>query len=347
MRIEAGYGKTRTRDAKMGFEARHHDARRRDDQFGRELRQRLAQGDMNGHRHDRERGRPQQHDRLGRGAVRCGELGKIFGMAGVTKSGAVEHVLRNRVGDDRSRAAGHHVTDRLADRSHGSFGTAAIGMARAGGCNLADGNDRQSLRERGARIFRANLGKPDVQAKRLDPAPKRGGIADPIEGRQFEFVAAKPRLKRNVGSDACGFARCQREGLCHALTILDRHCFVYSIIAAARTSRKYDFDFASYFSLYILSRISRFLGVSTLVGSFAHSTTISIPCRVTSGGVRWPIAVLSRISRSAGGISAEVLVTLSRIAAFCMVLKNWFASTQVWMRARRASASFLRASIAS
>ena len=40
----------------------------------------------------------------------------------------------------------------------------------------------------------------------------------------------------------------------------------------------------------------------------AHSATISTPCLVISGGVRWPIGVLSSTSRSAGGMSAEVLV---------------------------------------
>ena len=44
---------------------------------------------------------------------------------------------------------------------------------------------------------------------------------------------------------------------------------------------------------YILSRISRFFGVSIVVGLRAHSTTISMPCLVISGGVRWPIGVLS------------------------------------------------------
>ena len=46
-------------------------------------------------------------------------------------------------------------------------------------------------------------------------------------------------------------------------------------------------------------------------------------------------------------MSAEVLVTVSRIAAFCIDLKNEFASVQVWIRARKASASFLRASTTS
>src|SRR6202000_976250 len=118
---------------------------------------------------------------------------------------------------------------------------------------------------------------------RFCPGLEGGRVAQPIECGQVEFVTAEPRFERDVGAAACRFARCQRERLCHASTIFDRHGFTYSIIEAARDSRKYAFDFASYFSLYIFSRISRFFGVSTLVGSFEHTTTISTPCFVISG----------------------------------------------------------------
>src|ERR1700676_120784 len=121
----------------------------------------------------------------------------------------------------------------------------------------------------------------------------------------------------------------------------------YSIIAALRTSCRYDFDFASYFSTYIFSRISFFFGVSTVVGSFPHNATISTPCFVSSGGVKWPTGVPLRTSRSEWGMSAEVLTTGSFIAAFCIDLKSAFASAQVCTRARRASASFFLVSTAS
>src|SRR5439155_5765356 len=102
----------------------------------------------------------------------------------------------------------------------------------------------------------------------------------------------------------------------------------YSIIAALRTSCRYAFDFASYFSANILSRISLFFGVSTVVGFLAHSATISTPCFVTSGGVKWPTGVLSSTSRRTAGISADVLVTVSRIAAFCIDLKKALARSE-------------------
>src|SRR5437899_12365822 len=74
----------------------------------------------------------------------------------------------------------------------------------------------------------------------------------------------------------------------------------YSTIAALRTSCRYAFDFAWNLSANILSRISLFFGVSTVVGFLAHSATISTPCFVTSGGVKWPTGVLSRTSRRTG-----------------------------------------------
>src|SRR3954466_13072503 len=78
----------------------------------------------------------------------------------------------------------------------------------------------------------------------------------------------------------------------------------YSIIAALRTSCRYDFDFASYFSAYILSRISFFFGVSTVVVFLGAHPNHLTPCFVTSGGVKWPTGVLSRTSRRTAGMSA-------------------------------------------
>src|SRR4030088_566565 len=90
----------------------------------------------------------------------------------------------------------------------------------------------------------------------------------------------------------------------------------HSIIAALRMSCRYAFDFASYFSAYIFSRISFFFGVSTVVGFLAHSAAISTPCFVTSGAVKWPIGVLSSPSRRTAGISAGVFVTVLAVAEF-------------------------------
>src|SRR5579872_171079 len=295
---------------------------------------------MNGDGDDCKRRRPQHHGGERGAALRRGEFGQIFGMAGVTKTCAIKHVLGDRIGHDRACVPSHDIGHSLADRGQGRARAGVVGMTGAGGCNVTGGHNRQGIGKYLAGIVGANLGKPDFQAKFSRPAFERRNIAEPIEGGQFEFVTPEPGLERDVGPDARGFARCQRERLCH---IRQR----YSIIAALRTSCKYDFDFASYFSLYIFSRTSLFLGESTVVGSLPHNTTISTPCFVISGGVRWPIGVLSSTSLSTCGMSAEVLVTASRMAAFCIDLKNTFASAQVWIRARNASASFLRVSITS
>ncbi len=82
----------------------------------------------------------------------------------------------------------------------------------------------------------------------------------------------------------------------------------------------------------------------SLVGLRSHSATISTPCLVTSGGVRWPIGVLSSmLSAAAAGRSADVLIDDCRGSR----RRSWFgryllASSQLWTRLRRASASLRR-----
>ena len=65
-----------------------------------ELRQRLAQRKMDGDGNDGERRRPQHHHRLRRAAAIGGKLGEKLGVAGMTESGAVQHALGDRIGDD-------------------------------------------------------------------------------------------------------------------------------------------------------------------------------------------------------------------------------------------------------
>ena len=88
----------------------------RDDQLARQLRDRLAQREVDRHRHDGEGRRPQHHHRLRRVAAACREFGEKFGMAGMPEAGAVEHALGDRIGDDGAGASGGDVGDRLADR---------------------------------------------------------------------------------------------------------------------------------------------------------------------------------------------------------------------------------------
>ena len=63
------------------------------------------QRQVDGDRHHGELRRPQHHHRHApaRRSCSCGELGEIFGVAGIGEARAVEHVLGDRIGDDRAR----------------------------------------------------------------------------------------------------------------------------------------------------------------------------------------------------------------------------------------------------
>ena len=115
MWIEAGHGETRRSEAEAGFQIRHHDASRGDDQLAGELRDRLAQRKMDGHGHDGEGRRPQHHHRLWRMTATCREFCKKFGMAGMPEPGSVEHALGDRIGDDRTRPSVGDVGNCLAN----------------------------------------------------------------------------------------------------------------------------------------------------------------------------------------------------------------------------------------
>ena len=117
MRIEARYGQARAGEAEAGLQVRHRDTGSRDDQFGGELRERVAHRKMDRHRHDRERRRPQHHHRLRCRPAIGGEFGEKFGMAGMTEAGAVQHALGDRVGDDGAGPSGPDMVDGVTDGS--------------------------------------------------------------------------------------------------------------------------------------------------------------------------------------------------------------------------------------
>ena len=85
---------------------------------------------MDGDRHHRKLGRPQHHHRLRRdpGQV-LGQLGEILGMAGLGEARAIEHVLGDRIGDDRASRAGADVGHRATDRCDRRRCARLIGMA--------------------------------------------------------------------------------------------------------------------------------------------------------------------------------------------------------------------------
>ena len=188
------------------------------------------------------------------------KFGEKFGVAGMPEPGAVQHALCNRVGDDSRRPSGDHVADGVTNR-------ADRGMRRccASGCpgcavaawpvattGKASGNVATAS---SARTSFSLTSKPRSAAR----LPRKSRSPSQIECRKFQLVPPQPRSDRDIRPDAGRFAQCQRKRLYHARQR-------YSIIAALRTSSRYALDFFSNFSANIFSRISRFFGVSTVVG---------------------------------------------------------------------------------
>ena len=102
-----------------------------------------------------------------------------------------------------------------------------FGMAGQRGRGAAGRHDRQRMRERGGGVLGLDIGELDVEAERLGAVIEQIAIAEQVEWRKFKLIAAQPGLDGDVGPDACRFAQCQRERLCHQR---------YSIIAALRIS---------------------------------------------------------------------------------------------------------------
>ncbi len=116
MRIETGDDETRPRNGEARAQVVRHDPAGLDDEVGGQPADHVAQRQVDGDRHHGEFRRPQHHHRMHRHAgVFLGELGEIFGMSRLGEARAVEHVLGDRIGDDRARRAGLHVGDGAAD----------------------------------------------------------------------------------------------------------------------------------------------------------------------------------------------------------------------------------------
>ncbi len=111
--------------------------------------QRLAQRDVDRHRHHGERGDHSIITGCGTRPSRGGELGEEFGVAGMAEPRAVEHALGDRVGDDGAGAASRDVRDRLADRGERGRCARGIGFARLGGRTLAGRDHGQGVGEGG------------------------------------------------------------------------------------------------------------------------------------------------------------------------------------------------------
>ncbi len=93
---------------------------------------------MDRDRHHGQFRRPQQHHRQRDLSVAGGKLGEKFGVTGVGETGAIEHALGDRIGDDGAGTAGFHVRDRLTDRGEGCGRAGSVRTSGRRGDRLPD-----------------------------------------------------------------------------------------------------------------------------------------------------------------------------------------------------------------
>ena len=124
-----------------------------------------------------------------------GEFAEKFGMAGMGKAGAVEHLLGDRIGDDGRGFASLDQRDAGFDRGDRSGGVGGIGRARFAVDVELRVDDGQRAAERRApprrRDRSTSIGTSSASAS---PAP-RDGPAPPRSGRaaRRDLHASRPR----------------------------------------------------------------------------------------------------------------------------------------------------------
>ena len=118
------------------------------------------------------------------------QFGEKFGVAGMAESGAVEHALGDRIGDDGAGPSSDDIVDRLTDRGQMLrrrwCRRDAPGRAVAG---WPVGDHRQGLGECGVTLFGAGVG----EIRRSIPEALRalreeGAVAEQIEGGSFSSL---------------------------------------------------------------------------------------------------------------------------------------------------------------
>src|SRR6266700_5875648 len=139
-------------------------------------------------------------------------------MTGMPKAGAIENLLGDRVGDDSAGASGGDIGDRVADGGERRFRAGLVRLAGLRRRDVASANNGQSAGERGDRLFRGDVGEIDVQSEDLCAPCDEVAVAEQVECRELQFIAAQPCLDGDVGPDACGFAQGQRERLYHGVS---------------------------------------------------------------------------------------------------------------------------------
>src|SRR5882724_2166881 len=110
-------------------------------------------------------------------AVLRRELGEKFGMAGMPESGAVEHALGDRIGDDRAGPPRNHIADGLTNRGRGSFRAGTVGSPRLRRCRMTGAHNRQGVGKYTERIFSVSVGEIYLQAEGRCPLMEKVAIA--------------------------------------------------------------------------------------------------------------------------------------------------------------------------
>ena len=142
MRIEAGDGKARTRDAEALMQVAGDDAAGLDHEVCGEFGDDVLERKVDGDRHHCELGRPQHHHRPDSRAGRfLDQLTEIFGVSGLGKARAIEDVLGNRIGHDRGRRPGADIGHRAANGRKRRRRARLIRMARFCADRHADVDD--------------------------------------------------------------------------------------------------------------------------------------------------------------------------------------------------------------
>ena len=151
------------------------------DQVGRQLRDRIAERQMDGHRHDGEVRRPQHHDRMWHCAVHGGgQLRKKFSVTRMRETRAIEHALGDGIGDHCAGALFDHIGDGVPDRGDCGGRTAVVRLAwpRCGGNPGFD--NRESVGEGSGSIFRFDVGNCDGCVQRAGPRFDECAVADEV-----------------------------------------------------------------------------------------------------------------------------------------------------------------------
>ena len=103
-----------------------------------------AQREMNGNRDNAQSRAHQHHDR---NPITPRQLGKVFGMSGMMKTGPVKAFLVDRVRNERSSAPAANIADSGLDRAQDGGRVARIRAARLGPDGVAHRHDRERVVE--------------------------------------------------------------------------------------------------------------------------------------------------------------------------------------------------------